>query len=290
MKTLTTINEMNGWAKSGLRTGNSIGLVPTMGYLHEGHLSLVKKARQENDVVVTSIFVNPTQFGRNEDLSTYPRDPEGDSAKLERAGVDVLFLPEVRELYGPGHETFVELERLPRPLCGKSRPGHFRGVATIVLKLLNIVQPARAYFGKKDYQQLQVITRMVKDLNVPTEIIGCPIVRESDGLAMSSRNSYLSPAQRKQAICLYEALMIAGRLFAVGESDSRAYVNAMKDRIMAEPEATIDYISVVHPETLENLTKVNGDALVALAVKVGNTRLIDNMSLTESMNISTNCI
>ncbi|MCL5123698.1 MAG: pantoate--beta-alanine ligase [Deltaproteobacteria bacterium] len=282
MKTIATIKEMNDWAKSHLLLGDSIGLVPTMGYLHEGHLSLVNKARHENDLVVTSIFVNPTQFGRNEDLSVYPRDPLGDSAKLEAAGVDVLFMPEADKLYGAGYETFVELERLPLPLCGKSRPGHFRGVATIVLKLFNIVQPQRAYFGNKDYQQLQVIKKMVRDLNVNTGIIGCPIVRETDGLAMSSRNSYLSTTERKQAICLYGALMVARRLFASGESDSKVYIQAMRDKVMAEPEAVVDYISLVDRETLENITIVSGDALAVLAVKIGKTRLIDNMLLAES--------
>lgn len=278
---------MNKWARTRLINRVSIGFIPTMGYLHEGHLSLVKRARMENNTVVTSVFVNPTQFGRNEDLSVYPRDPKGDSAKLEAAGVDVLFMPEADDLYVADHETYVDMDRLPLPLCGKSRPSHFRGVATIVLKLFNIVQPDRAYFGNKDYQQLQVIKKMVRDLNVNTEIIGCPIVREDDGLAMSSRNSYLSTKERKQAICLHEALMIAQRLFAAGESDSGVYIQAMKDRIMAETDVVVDYVSIVHPETLQELAALKGPALAALAVKIGKTRLIDNILLTEAIDIST---
>ncbi|MGA8832074.1 MAG: pantoate--beta-alanine ligase [Desulfomonilaceae bacterium] len=286
MDTITSVCEMNEWAIMQIPGRKTIGLVPTMGYLHDGHLSLVKKARLENDTVVASVFVNPIQFGHNEDLSFYPRDPQGDSAKLEAAGVDVLFMPDAQELYGPGYETFVELERLSLPLCGKSRPGHFRGVATVVLKLFNIVQPTRAYFGSKDYQQLQVIKKMVRDLNVNVRIIGCPTVREQVGLAMSSRNAYLNPEQRKQAICLYEALMIAGRLFATREPDPNTYLQAMKDRVLAEPDARPDYISLVNPETLEDLTTVNDSALAVLAIRIGKTRLIDNMLLAESADIN----
>ena len=286
MDTITSVREMNEWARLQISGRKTIGFVPTMGYLHDGHLSLIKKARIENDTVVASVFVNPTQFGHNEDLTVYPRDPQGDSAKLESAGVDVLFMPDAQELYGPSYETFVELERLPLPLCGKSRPVHFRGVATIVLKLFNIVLPSTAYFGSKDYQQLQVIRKMVRDLNVNVRIIGCPTVREHDGLAMSSRNAYLSPEQRKQAICLYEALMIARRLFAARESDPNTYLQAMKDRVLAEPDARPDYISLVHPETLEDLATVNDGALAMMAVKLGKTRLIDNMLLAELADIN----
>ncbi len=286
MDTITSVREMNDWARLQIPGRKTVGFVPTMGYLHDGHLSLVKKARIENDTVVASVFVNPTQFGHDEDLTVYPRDPQGDSAKLEAAGVDVLFMPDAQELYGPGYETFVELERLSLPLCGKSRPVHFRGVATIVLKLFNIVLPSTAYFGSKDYQQLQVIRKMVRDLNVNVRIIGCPTVREHDGLAMSSRNAYLSPQQRKQAICLYESLMIARRLFAARESDPNAYLQAMKDRVLAEPDARPDYISLVHPETLEDLATVNDGALALMAVKIGKTRLIDNMLLAELADIN----
>ena len=272
---------MNEWAREQTLTRKTVGFIPTMGYLHDGHLSLVAKARSENDLVAVSIFVNPTQFGENEDFSVYPRDPEGDATKLENGGVDVLFMPEASDLYRAGHETYIELERTSLPLCGKSRPGHFRGVATVVLKLLNIALPTNAYFGSKDYQQLQVIKKMVRDLNVNTLIVGCPTYREADGLAMSSRNSYLSLSQRKQAVCLFEALMIAKRLFNTREPDPRTYIEAMKERILAEPDADPDYINLTDPNTLENLTRVVDGALAVLAVRIGKTRLIDNMLLHE---------
>lgn len=279
MKTITSVHDMTTWARDRVLNRESIGFVPTMGYLHDGHLSLVKRARCENGAVVASVFVNPSQFGQNEDFSVYPRDPEGDSEKLRSGGVDVLFMPKADDLYGPDYETYVELERTPLPLCGKSRPGHFRGVATIVLKLFNIVLPTSAYFGSKDYQQLQVISKMVRDLNVSTKIVGCPTVRESDGLAMSSRNAYLSPVERMQAVCLHDALLIAKRLFEKKEKDAVTYIKAMKDRITGEPDASLDYISLVDPETLQDLTTVKDAALAVLAVKIGKTRLIDNMSL-----------
>lgn len=281
MKTITSVRQMNEWAREQTLTRKTVGFIPTMGYLHDGHLSLVAKARSENDLVAVSIFVNPTQFGENEDFSAYPRDPEGDATKLENGGVDVLFMPDASDLYRAGHETYIELERTSLPLCGKSRPGHFRGVATIVLKLLNIALPTKAYFGSKDYQQLQVIKKMVRDLNVNTLIVGCPTYREADGLAMSSRNSYLSLSQRKQAVCLFEALMIAKRLFNTREPDPRAYIEAMKERILAEPDADPDYINLTDPKTLENLTQVVDGALAVLAVRIGKTRLIDNMLLHE---------
>lgn len=272
---------MNEWAREQTLDRKNIGFVPTMGYLHDGHLSLVTKARSENDLVAVSIFVNPTQFGKNEDFSAYPRDAAGDTSKLENGGVDVLFMPEVSDLYGESYETYVELEKTSLPLCGKSRPGHFRGVATVVLKLLNIALPTRAYFGSKDYQQLQVIKKMVRDLNVNTSIVGCPTFREADGLAMSSRNSYLSLSQRRQAVCLFAALMIANRLFSAREPDPRAYIEAMKERILAEPDADPDYISLTDPKTLGDLTRVVDTALAVLAVRIGKTRLIDNMLLHE---------
>jgi pantoate--beta-alanine ligase len=279
MKTITSVHDMTTWARDRVLNRESIGFVPTMGYLHDGHLSLVKMARSENGAVVASVFVNPAQFGQNEDFSIYPRDPEGDSEKLSSGGVDVLFIPKADELYGPDYETYVELERLPLPLCGKSRPGHFRGVATIVLKLFNIVAPANAYFGSKDYQQLQVIRKMVRDLNVSTKIVGCPTVRESDGLAMSSRNAYLSPVERMQAVCLHDALLIAKGLFDSKVGDPEVYIKSMMDRITQEPDARVDYISLVDPLTLEDLETVKDAALAVLAVKIGKTRLIDNMSL-----------
>jgi len=268
---------MKTWSKERLAEGYSIGFVPTMGYLHDGHLSLIHAARNENAFVVASIFVNPTQFGPAEDLSTYPRDPESDSLKCRDAGVDALFMPGVDEIYGPNFQTYVNVERVSGLLCGASRPGHFRGVATVVLKLFNIVLPTAAYFGAKDYQQLQVIKTMVGDLDLDVRVVSCPTLREADGLAMSSRNSYLTPDQRKQAVCLYQALVSARELFERGETDAESMLGAMTERIAREPDTVPDYISLVDPETLEDLKVVDRCALAALAVRVGNTRLIDNM-------------
>jgi pantoate--beta-alanine ligase len=248
-----------------------------MGYLHEGHLSLMHRARSENQAVVASIFVNPTQFGPNEDLSTYPRDPEADMAKCRAAGVDALFMPDVVGMYGPDFQTSVHVERVSGPLCGISRPGHFNGVATVVLKLFNMVKPTAAYFGAKDYQQLQVIITMVRDLDLDVRVVPCPTVRESDGVAMSSRNAYLAPEQRRQAVCLYQALLSARRLFESGERHASPYVGTMTDRIAMEPDAVPDYIRLVHPGTLQDLDSVEGSALAVLAVRIGKTRLIDNM-------------
>jgi pantoate--beta-alanine ligase len=279
METLTSVAEMKRWSRSQLKGGKTIGLVPTMGYLHEGHLSLMRRGRSENDMLVASIFVNPTQFGPKEDLSSYPRDPEADSIKCSQLGVDALFMPAPADIYGPGFQTYVEVEKVARPLCGLSRPGHFRGVATVVLKLFNIVSPDAAYFGRKDYQQLQVIKTMARDLDLDVTIVSCPTVREDDGLAMSSRNSYLSPAERRQAMCLYQALQTAQGLLDRGEPDAKEYVKAMSDRILREPDALIDYVSLVHPETLEDLERVADQALAVLAVRIGKTRLIDNMLL-----------
>jgi pantoate--beta-alanine ligase len=283
METLTSVVGMKQWSRARLKAGKTIGFVPTMGYLHEGHLNLMRRGRLENDILVASIFVNPTQFGRNEDLSSYPRDPEADFAKCAQLGVDALFMPEAADIYGPDFQTYVEVEKVAGPLCGASRPGHFRGVATVVLKLLNIVTPDAAYFGRKDYQQLQVIKTMVRDLDLDVTIVPCPTVREDDGLAMSSRNSYLSPRERQQATCLYQALQTAQSLFDLSETDARKYVKAMSDRILSEPDARIDYVSLVHPETLQDLVRVADQALAALAVRIGKTRLIDNMLLQSPM-------
>jgi len=259
------------------RTGRRVGLVPTMGFLHEGHLSLVEKARALSDFVVLTIFVNPTQFGPGEDLERYPRDPEGDLDKCLRAGVACVFAPPREAIYPPGYQTYVEVEGLSRGLCGDRRPGHFRGVATVVAKLFNMVGPCVAVFGEKDYQQLQVIRQMAADLNLPVEVVGSPIVREPDGLAMSSRNAYLSPAQRAQALCLSRALA-AIRSHAPEKADEA--VRIARDVIEAEPEARIDYVEVRHARTLEPLGRlVPGETLVALAVFVGKTRLIDNAVL-----------
>jgi pantoate--beta-alanine ligase len=281
MDILTTLDAVRERLRPHRQERHSIGLVPTMGYLHEGHLSLMKKGRSENHVLVATIFVNPTQFGPSEDLEKYPRDPEGDAEKCRAAGVDVLFVPEAGEVYGPGFQTYVTVEKVSGPLCGASRPGHFRGVATVVLKLFNMVQPSSAYFGRKDYQQVQVIKTMVRDLNLDVRIVECDTIREYDGLAMSSRNAYLLPGQRKQAVCLYQALMEAKALFKKGEQRVEHYLEAMRNRVNAESATEVDYIGIVHPETLEGLDNVGDKALGILAVRIGSTRLIDNMLLNE---------
>lgn len=273
---------MKAWSKDRSRGGMDVGFVPTMGFLHEGHLDLMRRARSENEFVVTSIFVNPTQFGPKEDFGAYPRDPASDAAKCEKVGVDVIFMPEAEEVYPPGFQTYVEMGSVSEPLCGASRPGHFRGVATVVLKLFNMVSPTAAYFGEKDYQQLQVIKTMVRDLNVDVKIVPCPTVREADGLAMSSRNSYLSTEERQQAVCLIQALHEALTLFRAGEPSAIKYIAVMTQRIQREPAAQIDYVSLVHPETLEDLAEVRNSALAVLAVRIGKTRLIDNMLLERS--------
>jgi pantoate--beta-alanine ligase len=253
-----------------------------MGFLHEGHLSLVRAARAENDHVFVSIFVNPTQFGPNEDLSTYPRNPERDLAMLTAEGVDYVFMPPVEEVYRKGATTAVEVGPVTEVLEGAARPGHFRGVATVVLKLFNIVQPDRAYFGKKDAQQLVVIQKMVRDLDVPVEIRPQPTVREDDGLAMSSRNTYLDTAEQRQgALVLHEALKLAAKLWLQGERDAAQIRQQMRSAIEKEPLAKIDYVSIADPETLQELTRIEDSALVSMAVRVGKTRLIDNVTLGE---------
>jgi pantoate--beta-alanine ligase len=250
-----------------------------MGYLHEGHLSLMQRGRSENNLLVTSIFVNPVQFGQNEDLDSYPRDTEGDLAKCSQVGVDAVYIPSVSDVYGPAFQTYVEVEDVAKPLCGASRPGHFRGVATVVLKLFNVVSPTAAYFGQKDYQQLRVIRTMAHDLDLDVTVVSCPTMREKDGLAMSSRNSYLSPQERRQAVCIFQALQAAQGLMDNDELHAEEYVKVMSERIQRETDARIDYVSLVHPETLQNLDIVGEAALAALAVRIGKTRLIDNMLL-----------
>lgn len=253
-----------------------------MGFLHEGHLSLVRAARAENDHVFVSIFVNPAQFGPAEDLATYPRDPERDLALLEAEGVDYVFMPSVDEIYPKGFKAAVEVGPVTEPLEGASRPGHLRGVATVVLKLFNIVQPQRAYFGKKDAQQLVVIKKLVKDLDVPVEIRPQPTIREADGLAMSSRNAYLNtPELRKAALVLHDALEVARALWAEGERDTSVYYVRMLEHIADEELARIDYISFADPETLQELPRIEGPVLVSMAVRIGRTRLIDNVTLGE---------
>lgn len=276
MRQARTKREIRSIVEPWRRQGLKIGFVPTMGYFHEGHLALMKRAAELADRVVVSIFVNPTQFGPNEDLDRYPRALERDLELAEASGVDLVFLPEARELYPPGFQTWVTVEDLSRGLCGASRPGHFRGVATVVAKLFNIVQPDLAVFGEKDYQQLQVIKRMVIDLDFPVEIVAHPTVREPDGLAMSSRNSYLTASQRKSALCLKEALDQAQALISRGVTNADEIEAAMKRTIAAYPETRIDYIFIGDPETLEPKDSVSGPVFVALAVFVGDTRLIDN--------------
>ena len=263
---------VNAWKREGL----TVGFVPTMGYLHEGHKSLMQAARANNDRVVVSVFVNPMQFGPNEDLESYPRDFEKDSALCESVGVDLIFHPEPEEMYADGFCSYVDMNGLTTELCGKSRPIHFRGVQTVVLKLFNIVKPDRAYFGQKDAQQLAVIKRMVKDLNVDTEIVGCPIVREADGLAKSSRNTYLNPDERKAALILSRSLKLGRELIENGETDSKAVIKAITDSINTEPLAKIDYVDVVDFDTITPVDKIGKSVLVAIAVYIGKTRLIDN--------------
>ncbi len=263
--------------------GKSIGLVPTMGYFHEGHLTLMRRAREENDFLVVSLFVNPTQFGPNEDYERYPRDFERDRKQAEKEGVDLLFAPSVEDMYPPEYATYVEVTgTLTSVLCGAKRPGHFRGVTTVVAKLFNIVKPHKAYFGEKDAQQLRVIKRMVRDLNFDVEVISVPTVRESDGLAMSSRNEYLSPEERKAALVLWRSLNLARSLVEAGERSADRIISEMRRLIESEPLARIDYIEIVDSETLEKVDRIEGEVLVALAVFIGTTRLIDNMVISVS--------
>jgi len=276
MKVIETIAEMK---KLRLKLAEPVGLVPTMGYLHEGHLALVRQARIENSSVVVSIFVNPTQFGPQEDFRLYPRDPQRDLALLEKEKADIVFMPLVAEMYPPQFSSWIEVSRVTERLEGAARPGHFRGVATVVAKLFNIVQPTRAYFGQKDAQQAVVIKRMVADLNMNLEVVTVPTVREPDGLAISSRNTYLNPGERQAAVVLYRALSLARQLYSQGETDTERLCQKMTELIQKEPLADIDYISIADPETLEELDKVNTPALVSMAVRIGKTRLIDNVVL-----------
>jgi pantoate--beta-alanine ligase len=257
--------------------GKTIGLVPTMGFLHDGHLSLMRRARADNDVLAVSIFVNPTQFGPGEDFDSYPRDLQGDLRKVEAVGGDLVFTPSAESIYQPGHRTFVEVGEITEGLCGASRPGHFRGVATVVTKLFNLTKPHRAYFGQKDYQQSVVIRRLVADLNLDLEIVVLPTVRESDGLAMSSRNARLTPAERRAALILYRCLRHAERQVTRGEQQAKVVLDDVRAMIEAEPLARLDYVAVCDPETLRPVERIEGPTLVALAVRFGPTRLIDNI-------------
>jgi len=266
--------------RDGIRSrGGRLGLVPTMGALHEGHLSLIRAAKAKSDVVASSIFVNPTQFGPNEDFSRYPRDLEKDLALLERDGVDLVFVPSVEEMYPQQSVTWVAVEGLSDRLCGKSRPGHFRGVATVVAKLFNIVEPDIAFFGQKDAAQVAIIRRMVRDLNMPVAIEACPIVREPDGLALSSRNAYLSPQQRQDALVLFRSLLRVRELFADGERNPAILIKAAKNVLSGSSAVRLDYFEIVDPDELTPLALINQPALVAVAAFVGNTRLIDNIVL-----------
>jgi pantoate--beta-alanine ligase len=279
MHVVATIAEMRTLRRA---LPGDVGFVPTMGYLHKGHLSLVRAAREQNARAVVSIFVNPTQFGPNEDFERYPRDEERDLSLLRDERVDVAFMPSVDEIYPPGASTFVDVEGVTEMLEGAHRPGHFRGVATVVAKLFNIVEPTHAYFGRKDAQQLVVVRKLVRDLRFDIEVVGLPIVREPDGLAMSSRNAYLSPAEREAALVLSRSLREAEALFTKGERDAERLRAAMRELIAREPLAQVDYVSVAGPESLRELDRVEQCALVSLAVRVGATRLIDNVTLGTS--------
>ena len=284
MEIITSIKALRSYLKRARSAGRSIGFVPTMGFLHEGHLSLMRRARRENDLVVVSIFVNPTQFSPNEDLAAYPRDEQRDTALMQSAGVDIAFFPEAAEIYPQGFKTYVEVQgAITRVLCGISRPTHFRGVTTVVAKLFHLVAPDKAYFGQKDAQQVAVIRQMVRDLDFDLQVVVCPIQREADGLAMSSRNTYLSPRQRADAVILYRSLCEAARQIQEdGQRSAPAIVQSIKERISTVPEAVVDYIEVVNANDLTTLEVLEGEILIALAVKFGRTRLIDNLQINLS--------
>ena len=279
MKTWSTIEEMRRASRAARPAGKRVGFVPTMGALHEGHLSLVRAAKSRCDVVAVSIFVNPLQFGPNEDLAKYPRSFERDQACLEKEGVDLLFAPAVEEMYPAGAVTYVTVEGLSEKLCGKSRPGHFRGVTTVVSKLFHIVEPDFAFFGQKDAAQAAIIRRMQRDLNFPVEIVVCPIVREPDGLAMSSRNAYLDPTERQSALVLHRSLTAIKQLFEKGERSAANLIKTGKQVFAREPVVRLDYLEIVDPDTLDPVTDIKRPALVAVAAFVGKTRLIDNIVL-----------
>lgn len=277
MKIVNTIQEVREQVKAWRMNGLTVGLVPTMGYLHEGHKSLIDRAVAENDRVVVSVFVNPMQFGPSEDLESYPRDMDRDAALCEKAGASLIFHPSADEMYHDDFSSFVDMNTLTGGLCGKTRPIHFRGVCTVVAKLFHIVTPDKAYFGQKDAQQLAVIRHMVSDLNFGIEIVGCPIIREEDGLAKSSRNTYLNSEERKAALVLSRSLKIGEQMMESGEKDAKKIVEAIRTEIGREPLAKIDYVEVVDWNTLEAVETIEGPVLVAIAVYIGKTRLIDNV-------------
>ena len=276
MKLTRTVQEVKDQVREWKKQGLSVGLVPTMGYLHEGHQSLIKRAVAENDRVVVSVFVNPIQFAPNEDLETYPRDLEADCTLCESTGAAMVFHPEPSEMYHDDFTTFVDMTGVTKELCGKSRPTHFRGVCTVVNKLFNIVTPDKAYFGQKDAQQLAVIRRMVRDLNMNVEVVGCPIIREADGLAKSSRNTYLSAEERKAALVLSKAIFAGEKMIKDGERDGEKVLSTMKEMIEAEPLARIDYVEMVQWDSIEIHHHIDCPVLTAIAVYIGKTRLIDN--------------
>jgi pantoate--beta-alanine ligase len=278
MKVIPTVA---GFKEARRKIQGTVGFVPTMGYLHEGHLFLARRAKAENDISVVSIFVNPTQFGPKEDFARYPRDPDRDLALLERERTDLVLMPPVEEMYPPGISTWVDVENVTKTLEGAARPGHFRGVATVVAKLFNIVEPSKAYFGQKDAQQVVVIQKMVTDLNMNLEVVVVPTQREPDGLAMSSRNVYLNPQERQAAVVLWRSMNLAQGLWQKGERDAEKIRNEMVALIRKEPLARIDYVSMADPKTLDELSRIKGSALVSMAVYVGKTRLIDNMTLAD---------
>lgn len=281
MQVFNEINALKQALSSVRKEGKKIGFVPTMGFFHEGHLSLMKQARNETDCVVVSIFVNPTQFGPGEDFESYPRDLNRDLKLCEDVGVNYVFTPEVSEMYPTGYSTYVECEGgITKTLCGASRPGHFKGVTSVVNKLFNIVEPDLAFFGQKDAQQVAVLEKMVRDLNMNLKIIPCPIKRENDGLAMSSRNVYLNEDERKDALVLSQSLKIASELIANGETDAKSIIDQMKSHIMTATSAVIDYVQIVDNNDLSEVDIVKGDVLFAVAVRIGRTRLIDNMRMT----------
>ncbi len=280
MQIVKTVEDVRKQVKVWRERGLSVGLVPTMGYLHEGHKSLIDKAVEQNDCVVVSVFVNPIQFGPTEDLATYPRDLEHDAAICEEAGADLIFHPQPEEMYYDDFCTYIDMDNLTKGLCGITRPTHFRGVCTVVGKLFHIVGPDRAYFGQKDAQQLAVIRRMVRDLNFPLQIVGCPIVREEDGLAKSSRNTYLSPEERKAAVILHKGLEKGEEMVRAGERDAGKVKKAICDIIESEPLAKIDYVDIVDFDNIQEKEVLEGSVLAAVAVYIGKTRLIDNFIIT----------
>lgn len=278
MQVTTTVEETRKLVKNWKKEGKTIGLVPTMGFLHEGHASLIRRCREENDIVVVSDFVNPTQFGPTEDLEAYPRDFKRDSELCESLGTDLIFHPEPKDMYHDPH-AYVSIDTLSDTLCGQTRPIHFKGVCTVVSKLFNIVAPDRAYFGQKDAQQLAIIRKMVQDLNFDIQIVGCPIIREEDGLAKSSRNTYLSAEERKAALILSKTIFMGQKMVEEGETDAVKLVEAMKKNIETEPLAKIDYVKAVDGLTMQQVTELKSPALVAMAVYIGKTRLIDNFMI-----------